>query len=454
MQLWVSELYLKHNIGQVAQILISLCVMMLAGFLVTRITKRLKLPNVTGFIIAGVLIGPSAIGLVPENIVGGMGFISDIAMTFIAFAVGKFFTTQVLKKDGGKVFKITLFEVFITAFLMVGALKLIFNLEWSVTIILAILSIATAPASIMMIINQYKAKGPYVETMLQVIAYGNVICLFLFGIFSSLVNATTIGAIGALDIILPIVYNLGSMVLGFVFGIILGKLLAVPTRSADNRLILLVAMLLALAGVCAVFNISAHIACMVFGATYINYTQDKNLYNELNTFTPPIMSLFFVLGGMNLNLKSLSVVGLVGVVYTLVRIAGKFLGTFVGSSVAKAPPVYKKYLGLSLVPQAGVAVGLAFLAERILPAGLGSTVMTIILASSVLYEIIGPACAKASLVLSGAIGKNQDNGEEESQDNTQTDNKEQTNNELETVVIEPDNILGDNTVIAEEEDER
>ena len=405
MLLFVSELYSKYNVNYVTQILISLCVMLLAGFLVTRLTKRLKLPNVTGFIIAGVLIGPSVLGIVPESLVSGMSFISDIAMTFIAFAVGKFFTTQVLKKEGKKVLKITLVEILITAVLMIVMLKFVFGLRWSVTIILAILSIATAPASIMTIIRQYDAKGPYVETLLQVIAYGNVICLFAFGISSSIINATALGSITFLDIFLPIVYNIGSIVLGFVFGIILGKLLSVPTRSSDNRLILLVAMLLALAGIGALFNISSHIACMVFGATYINYTKDTNLYNELNTFTPPIMSIFFVLSGMTLSLKSLAVVGVVGVVYTIVRIVGKYVGTFLGASLAKSPKEYKKYMGMSLVPQAGVAIGLAFLAQRILPLELGNTIMTIILASSVLYELIGPACAKASLVLSGAIGE-------------------------------------------------
>ena len=164
-------------------------------------------------------------------------------------------------------------------------------------------------------------------------------------------------------------------------------------------------MLLTLAGLCALVDISPHIACMVFGATYINYTKDNKLYSELTAFTPPIMSIFFVLGGMNLSIGSLGAVGVIGIVYTLVRIIGKYVGTFVGASVAKAPPVYKKYLGLSLVPQAGVAIGLAFLAQMILPAGLGDTILTIILASSVIYEIIGPACAKASLVFAGAIPK-------------------------------------------------
>lgn len=449
--LFLSDIYTKYNVNTVTQILISLCIMLLAGFLITRITKKLKLPNVTGFIIAGVLIGPSVLQLVPQNIVTSMSFLSDIAMTFIAFAVGKFFSTQVLKKDGKKVLKITFFEVLTTALLIILALKLIFNLSWSVTLILAIISLATAPASTMMIIRELKAKGNYVETMLQVIAYGNVICLFIFGIFTSLVNATAIGSFTALDIILPIVYNLGSMLLGFIFGILLGKLLAVPTRSNDNRLILLVAMLLALAGICSIVNISAHIACMVFGATYINYTKDKKLYNELSTFTPPIMSLFFVLGGMNLSLTSLTTVGVVGLVYTIIRIVGKFAGTFVGCAVAKTPPTYKKYLGLSLIPQASVSIGLAFLAQRILPLELGNTVMTIILASSVLYELIGPACAKASIILSGSVPKcrnkkiSSKNGKKCTYKKDQNTHTVQPPQEIDTILDEPNESVVENS---------
>ena len=454
--LFLSDLYAKYNVNSVTQILISLCIMLLGGFLVTRITKRLKLPNVTGFIVAGVLIGPSVLKLVPENIVSSMSFLSDIAMTFIAFAVGKFFTTQVLKKDGKKVLKITFFEIAITALLMILMLKLIFNLPWNVTLILAILSIATAPASTMMIIRELKAKGNYVETLLQVIAYGNVICLFIFGIYTSLINATAIGSLSAIDIILPIVYNLGSMLLGFVFGILLGKLLSVPTRSSDNRLILLISMLLALAGLCALFNISSHIACMVFGATYINYTKDKKLYNQLSTFTPPIMSVFFVLSGMNLSLSSLTVVGLVGLVYTIIRVVGKYCGTYIGCVIARTPPVYKKYLGLSLVPQAGVAIGLAFLAQRILPVELGNTVMTIVLASSVLYELIGPACAKASIILSGSVPKSlskkkalkfkqaENKSTSESQkETTEIIEEVDSNTEIDSTLVEQDSIIGD-----------
>ena len=401
----ISELYSKLHLSQTTIILISLCFMLLAGFLVTRLTKLLKLPNVTGFIIAGILIGPSVLGFIPQNIVTNMGFVSDIALTFIAFGVGRFFTTQVLKKSGKKVLVITLFESLLTFAIMLIFLKFILNLSWTFTLILSTMAMATAPASTMMTIQQYKAKGDFVETLLQVIAFDNVICLLIFGIVSSLVGATDISSINALELILPLLYNIASVIIGFFLGIILGKLLSVPTRSKDNRLILVVSMLLGLAGLCTIVNISPLLSCMVFGATYINYTKDNYLYKQLTKFTPPIMSLFFVLSGMNLNFSSLKLVGLIGVVYTIVRIIGKYVGSFIGCAVSKTPKNHKKFLGMALVPQAGVAIGLAFLAQRILPADLGQTILTIILSSSVLYELVGPASAKASLVLSGSIPK-------------------------------------------------
>ena len=144
---------------------------------------------------------------------------------------------------------------------------------------------------------------------------------------------------------------------------------------------------------------------MVFGATYINFTKDKEIFKQLSNFTPPIMCIFFVVSGMSLDLSSLLNVGLIGFVYVIVRFIGKYFGAYVGSLTTKKSKNVRDFIGLALVPQAGVAIGLAFLAQRILPETIGNTLLTIILASSVMYELIGPACAKASLFLSGTIKK-------------------------------------------------
>ena len=194
-----------------------------------------------------------------------------------------------------------------------------------------------------------------------------------------------------------------TIILGFICGLLLGKLLSRPGRSKDNRLILCVAMLLGLSGLCAAIDISTLLACMVFGTTYINFTRDKKLYRQINNFTPPIMSIFFIISGMNLDLSALKTVGVIGISYFLIRIAGKYTGAFLGCQICRMEKKIRNYLGLALIPQAGVAIGLAFNAQRILPAQIGNMILTIILFSSVCYELIGPASAKAALFLSGAI---------------------------------------------------
>ena len=388
------------GLNDTTTILISLAIIMFAGFLMTRLTKLLKLPNVTGYIIAGILIGPSVFGFVSKDFIFNMGFVSDIALAFIAFDVGKFFKKEMLAKTSYKVFVITLFEALLTGVLVVLSMRIMFNLSWSFSFLLGAIATATSPASIMMTINQYRARGEFVNTLLQVITMNNVICLFVFSVTTSIITANA-GSLNVFTILMPIVYNLIVIIIGFLCGLLLGNLL--NHRSKDNRLIIAVAMLLGLAGICTIFDISPLLSCMVFGATYINFKKDNELYKQLNNFTPPIMSLFFVLSGMSLNMSALGTAGLIGISFFLLRFLGKYFGAFLGSLTVKRDKKTRDYLGLALLPQAGVAIGLAFLGARLLPEALGNSLLTIVLSSSVLFELIGPACAKMSLFCSGAI---------------------------------------------------
>lgn len=406
------------------QILLSLFIILSVSFLMTRITKLLKLPNVTAYIIVGVLIGPALLNLIPINIIDNMGFISDIALAFIAFGVGKFFKKEILKQTGVKVIVITVFEGIMSFIFVTLAMRFIFRYAWNFSLLIGAIATATAPASTMMTIKQYHAKGHFVETLLQVVALDDVVCLFIFSIASVFASSTEGGNIKPLEIILPIVYNIAMIILGFVLGFILNKLLS-PTRSKDNRLIIIIAMLLGLSGLCGILSISPLLSCMVFGATYINVSYDKELYHQLDNFTPPIMSIFFVLSGMKLDLSALKVAGIAGIAYFFIRIVGKYLGSFLGGVVVKENKDIKRYLGLALIPQAGVSIGLAFLSERILPESLGTLLVTIILSSSVLYELIGPACAKFAIYKACKISKPPKNGEVIEQPNqlAETENK-------------------------------
>lgn len=394
------------NFSFETKILLSLTIILLMGFLMTRITKLLKLPNVTAYIIAGVIIGPAVLNIIPSEIINKMGFVSDIALAFIAFGVGKFFKRDVLKQTGTKVVIITIFEAVMAFILVTLTMHYIFKIDkegsWSFSLLIGAIATATAPASTIMTIKQYHAKGHFVNTLLQIVALDDVVCLLIFSVASAITSQTDEGTLSFMSILLPILYNLGVIVLGFVLGFLLNKILS-PKRSKDNRLIIIVAMLLGLSGLCGILDISPLLACMVFGATYINVSYDKELYHQLDNFTPPIMTIFFVLSGMKLDIASLKTAGIIGVAYFFIRIVGKYLGAFIGAVVTKEEKPLRNYLGLALIPQAGVSIGLAFLAERMLPTDVGTMLVTIILSSSVLYELIGPACAKFAIFKTSLI---------------------------------------------------
>lgn len=389
-------------VGAETRILLVLSIILFAGFIMTRLTNTLNLPKVSGYILAGILIGPCGLDMIPADMIKNLSFISDLALAFIAFGVGKFFKREVIRKTGSKVLIVTFFEAMTAGVLVTVFSRMVFHLDLDFSLILGAIATATAPASTMMTINQYKAKGEFVNTLLQIVALDDVVCLLAFSIVSAVAGTTGGGRVSAQEILLPVIYNVFGLMLGFFCGYFLSRLL-IPTRSKDNRLILAIAMLTGISGICTALNISPLLSCMVFGASYINLTSDKKLYRQLNNFTPPVMSLFFIVSGMKLDLAALSTVGIIGICYFIVRIVGKYVGTYVGCAITGMSKEARKYMGLALVPQAGVAIGLAFLGERLLPGERGQLLLTIILSSSVLYEMAGPVCAKLALIFSGCI---------------------------------------------------
>lgn len=193
-----------------------------------------------------------------------------------------------------------------------------------------------------------------------------------------------------------------ALLIGGGSGWLLSKLIH-ERRSKDHSLVLACVCIMGVAGFCSTMNVSPLLACMASGTIYINTSGNKHLFKQLNQFTPPLLVMFFVLSGMRLSLPSLISAGFVGVIYFLVRIVGKYLGSTLGALVTNATPEIKKYFGLALIPQAGVSIGLAVLGQRMLPAASGEMLSTIILSSGILYEMVGPACAKAAIRLSGSI---------------------------------------------------
>ena len=396
--------------SSVASVVISIAFMLFFGFAMTRITKLLKLPNVTAYIITGILLGPFCLNIVPNTVTDGMEFLADIALAFIAFSTGEFFKFETLKKNGGKVVIITILESVLASILIFCLTYFMLGLDLAFSLVLAALASATAPASTVMTIRQTGAKGDFVDTLLQVVALDDVVGLILYSVAISIALAIAPGA-GAFsinNIIIPIATNSVVLLAGAVFGVVM-KLLMPQKRSTDNRLIILISLLFAFCGICALLDVSPLLGCMSMGMIYINITNDDKLFKQLNYFSPPILLLFFVRSGICFKLDALvntsSAVGsvsllTVGVLYFIVRIIGKYLGAYLGCLVTKKDSKVRNYLGLALIPQAGVAIGLAALGARTLGGEIGNALQTIILASSVLYELIGPGCAKLALYLS------------------------------------------------------
>lgn len=392
-----------------AAIVISIAMMLFFGFAMTRLTKLLRLPNVTAYIITGILIGPYVLNLVPQNVIDGTDFLSDVALAFIAFGTGEFFKLSEFKKNGPKVLLITLLEALTASALVFVVAHLILGLNLAFSIVLAALASATAPASTLMTIRQTGAKGDFVNTLLQVVALDDLVGLLAYSVAISLAvaSSTADGKFSFGGAVIPFLTNIGVLLLGGVFGFIM-KLMMPKKRSTDNRLIISIALLFAFCGICAALDVSPLLGCMSMGTVYTNITNDDKLFKQLNYFSPPILLLFFVRSGLNFKLDMLGSSGsigavpliIVGVIYFIVRIGGKYVGAFVGCLIVKKPKEIRNYLGLALIPQAGVAIGLAALGARTLGGDMGVALQTIILASSVLYEIIGPACAKLSLYLS------------------------------------------------------
>lgn len=402
-------LYDRLNDSQVAVVIISLSIMLMSGFLMTRLTKKLRLPNVTAYILVGIIIGPNLLDLIPERIIDNTAFLADIALAFIAFSTGEFFKLSKLRKNFSSTLVVTLFESITASILVFILCFVIFKLNLPFSLILASLASATASASTLMTIRQTKSKGEFVDTLLLVVALDDIVALISYSVVISISSSMLFGGgMQISSVITPLLLNLLMVALGGIFGWIMSFIIN-NKRSTDNRLIIAIALILGFCGISAALSISPLLGCMAMACSYINISDDDKLFKQLNYFSPPILLLFFVRSGISFDLNilfdnSLEIgnvtIGVIAASYFLVRIIGKYIGSFIGCLLTNKQKQVRNYLGLALIPQAGVAIGLAATGARVLSYPYNQTLQTIILASSILYELVGPACSKLSLYLS------------------------------------------------------
>ena len=411
-------------------------ILILVALFSTRLMRIIKLPNVTGYIVTGIIMGPFIFGLLFNNfsfdgikgstvykLVDQINWVSTVALGFIAFSIGTSFKRQTIKALGKRVIVITVLEALGASLLVIIALVVAHFLfpdqvSWQIVLTLAAIASATAPAATLMVIKQYNARGPLVNTLLPVVALDDAAALILFAILFQLAMALSGGNISVYTIL---VKPLLEITISLGVGIVLGLLISVMNRwfkSRNNRLIWCIFSVFAALGFYYLFKdermggfeLSSLLICMMAGAMYTNFVKDSNrTLDVMDRFTSPIYMLFFVISGASLDLSIFFnpdglIVVCIAAVYIIFRVVGKWSGAYVGASITRCEPQVKKYLGFALVPQAGVAIGLSTTAYKLFSengspelARAGALILAIILTSTLVYELIGPMVAKFAL---------------------------------------------------------
>lgn len=398
--------------------MMELTVLLFAGILIAtglffgKVAKYFKLPNVTGYLVGGLLVGPSFFNIIKTEQIHSLTVVSSVALGFIAFSIGNEMKISYFKRAGTRPIVIAVLEAVMGVLFVLIAVLLYFvitgrfnldNLRFA--LVLSAIAAATAPAATMMVVRQYRAKGPLTETLLSVVAIDDSVAIVLFGILVAVANAlgNTSDASLVLHLLKPFYEILISLVLGGITGVLLMWGCRIFS-SRGNRISLVIALLFILLYLVKLLEGSSLLAAMAMGFVFVNASQHVDEINQLtNNITPPIFILFFVLSGAELNIQVLFQVGMIGIIYVLFRVGGKIFGAWWGAKITKADPVISKYLGYALVPQAGVAIGLSLVATQVLPEAIGSSIRMIILAATLIYELFGPVITKIALTKAGDI---------------------------------------------------
>ncbi len=385
-------------------VILKLSIILVAGFIFGKGAKWLKLPSVSGYLIAGLFLGPSLFNFVTPEESKSFEIISELTLSFIAFGIGSEFMLKDIIAMGKKITIITLAEVIGAIGVVFSVMYFIFDFPVAFSLVIASMSAATAPAATIMVIRQYKSYGPVTKTILPVVALDDVLGIMAFGIAISVAKILVSGHdFSVLTIIgVPLFEIIASLVLGLVLGIVL----AVITKKVDpkDELQIKTVFFIGLAaGLSIWLKLSPLLTNIMMGATLANLRKYANRsFSSVNDFVPIFYVLFFTLAGASLDIAILKTVGLAGLGYVLARASGKILGAFLGAKAVKAEPTVQKWLGIALLPQGGISIGLSVIVMQQLPQ-FAVELTTIIMASVLIYETLGPVFAKISISRAGEI---------------------------------------------------
>ncbi len=405
--------------------LLSVSIALLAGLLMTRLFKPLKLPSVTAYLIAGVLVGPyclgalgiEGVGFASHDAISGLGIISDVALGFIAFSIGNEFRLSDLKKTGKQALIIGIVQAFVAAIMVDAALIGLHyimpdKLSIAQAVTLGAIATATAPAATLMVVRQYKAKGPLTKLLLPIVALDDAVGLVVFAVSFGIAKTMVSGELDLVSIIVnPFVEIICSLVLGAVMGWVLTHLEKL-FNSNTNRLNLTIAAVLTTASLSMLdfhvgpvhIHFSSLLVCMMLGTIFCNICPlSSDLMDASDKWTSPLFALFFVISGAELELNVFAdwAIVVIGVIYIIVRCVGKYLGAMGSAKITQCSPQICKYLGVTLFPQAGVALGMCTLAMQL--GEQGNLIRNITLFAVLIYELVGPLLTRQALVAAGEI---------------------------------------------------
>lgn len=406
--------------------LLSVSIALLAGLMMTRAFKPLKLPSVTAYLIAGVLIGPYCMGMLG---VEGLGFntmesvhalslISQVALGFIAFSIGNEFRMEDIKHIGKQAFVIGIFQALVATLFVDLALFAVHKmmpdvLSVSQAITLGAIATATAPAATLMVVRQYKAKGKLTDLLLPIVALDDAVGLIVFAVSFGIAKTLTTGSVDMISIIVnPLAEIVCSLILGAVMGWILTQLEKMFNSNTNRLNMTITFVLLTVALSMLKFEIgpvhvgfSSLLVCMMLGTVFCNTCPlSHDLMEKADKWTSPLFALFFVISGAELELGVFAqgAIVLIGVVYILFRSLGKYIGTFISAKMTKSSPEICKYLGITLLPQAGVALGMCTIASAEFGEA-GVLIRNITLFAVLIYELFGPVLTRMALQAAGDI---------------------------------------------------
>ena len=405
--------------------LLSVAIALIVGLMMTRVIKPLRLPAVTAYLLAGILVGPYCLGALQIPGVGfssyenveQMGIISDVALGFIAFAIGNEFRLSQLKQTGKQATVVGIVQALCATILVDVALLLLHGimkekLSIPTAITLGAIATATAPAATLMVVRQYKAKGKLTDILLPIVALDDAVGLVVFAVSFGIAKAMVYGAFDMVSIVVePVLEIVLSLALGTVMGYLLSQMEKL-FNSNSNRLSLTIGfVVLTVALSMTSFQVGAlHVGfssllvCMMLGTMFCNVCPlSGDLMEKADKWTAPLYALFFVISGAELELgafQDIAIVG-IGLVYIIARSAGKYFGAYGGIALTHGDPKVKKYLGITLLPQAGVALGMCVTASQ-LP-NEGPIIRNITLFAILIYELVGPLLTKKALTAAGEI---------------------------------------------------